>query len=143
MLDKRRLYYLKQLGITPWLARAFNRFPLMIVSAQDINSTSRAKLLFNNMLKSVALDINTQNIYYSNIGQFKEQISIARPKIILVIGYIAGQALANEGVALGAVSYVQGIPVIVSHDIDDLLSNPINKKQSFQDLLTVKTFLDA
>lgn len=69
-----------------------------------------------------------------------QQIALLSPKVIFVMGENVAQSLLKSTQNLsqlrGAVQRVDDIPfpIIVSHELDELLKNPLSKKASWSDL---------
>ena len=74
-----------------------------------------------------------------------QQIDIIKPKIILVLGSIAGHALLNNNLSIkkmrGKTYIFEGIPMRVTYHPAALLRNPDLKKPTWEDFKWVRDFL--
>ena len=74
-----------------------------------------------------------------------QQIDIVKPKIILVLGSIAGHALLNNNLSIkkmrGKTYIFEGIPMRVTYHPAALLRNPDLKKPTWEDFKWVRDFL--
>lgn len=74
-----------------------------------------------------------------------EQITLIQPKVICALGRIAAQYLLKTEQALGRLRqkehHYQNIPLIVTYHPAYLLRNPIDKKKTYEDLLTLKGYI--
>ncbi len=69
----------------------------------------------------------------------ERHIELARPKLLLIAGAVAGKALLRTPDSLsklrGRWHDVNGIPALVTHNLPALLTNPLNKRAVWNDLL--------
>ena len=76
-----------------------------------------------------------------------QQIAAIGPKLILVLGQLAGQSLLNQSLPLhqmrNKIHTYQGKPLLVSHHPAHLLHNPADKKTAFADLIEVKRLISG
>lgn len=73
------------------------------------------------------------------VQEMKEEMSILRPKVILLLGQFAAQSLFNEKKSIEeyrkqGVIYFENIPLLVTYHPRDTLKNPALKKAVWQDL---------
>ncbi len=121
-----------------------------------------AQRLFNNMLRAIGL--SSQQIYFTAIvkcspqgdlpldeeaaehclGYLSRQVALLKPKVIAVLGASAVQALKNtkqisDSVGDEPLSYgKEEIPLLVIHSPEQLLRNPLDKRQAWKDLNTLQ-----
>lgn len=120
--------------------------------------------LLNKMLK--AIDFAREDVYITNVlksrpprnrdPQLEEiaahlpilykQIALVRPRIILCVGRIAGNALLGRNDSLrslrGRVHSFHGLPVVVTYHPAALLRNPQWKRQAWEDLQLLRAHYD-
>ncbi|MCF6218964.1 MAG: uracil-DNA glycosylase [Gammaproteobacteria bacterium] len=126
-----------------------------------------AQHLFNNMLRAIGL--SSQQVYLTAIvkcspqgnspldeeaaahcvGYLARQIALLRPKVIAVLGASAAQLLKNtqqmtDPVGDEPLSYgKEEIPLLMIHSPEQLLQNPLNKRQVWKDLGTLQKLLSS
>ena len=75
------------------------------------------------------------------------QISLLAPKMILLLGKVAGNALvdsdARVGDMRGKIHKVDGIPTILTYHPAYLLRRPLEKRKTLEDMLFVKRTLEG
>lgn len=122
----------------------------------------RAGQLLNAMLSAIGL--TREQVFIANIikcrppnnrdplpdeveactGYLVQQIDFIKPKVICALGRIAAQYLLKTEQALGKLRqqehHYQNIPLIITYHPAYLLRNPIDKKKTYQDLLTLKGY---
>lgn len=118
--------------------------------------------LLNHMIKSIGM--TEEDVYIVNILKCRppnprdpepnevapcshyltRQIELIQPHLILAVGCFAGQFLMNKLLPLetmrNSVHNYSQIPFIVTYHPVYLLSNPVDKKKAYYDLLAVKRF---
>lgn len=76
-----------------------------------------------------------------------QQIDFIKPKVICALGRISAHYLLKTEEALGKLReqehHYQSIPLIVTYHPAYLLRNPIDKKKTYQDLLTLKGYVSC
>jgi uracil-DNA glycosylase family 4 len=76
-----------------------------------------------------------------------QQIDFIKPKVICALGRISAQYLLKREEALGKLRqqthHYQNIPLIATYHPAYLLRNPIDKKKTYQDLLTLKGYVSC
>jgi len=127
--------------------------------------TGRSGELLTNMLKNV-LHIDRQDVYITNILKCKaldkqnpspayahtchpyllKEIELIKPKIIVALGSLAYEYLCGDNSPIenirGTVNMQKDYIVIPTYHPNHLLRNPSLKKESFEDLLKVKEYLN-
>jgi DNA polymerase len=122
---------------------------------QGLPFVGKAGTLLNNMIQSIGL--TQEQVYITHIikchppnqrdpepseiaqcSQYlAQQIALVQPKVLLAIGPFLGQYLLNSSLPLTElrtkVHQYQGINVMVSYHPADLLDNPKDKKNAYQD----------
>ncbi len=122
--------------------------------------------LLDRMLAAIGLS-RTENCYIANVVKcrppnnrdpapdevaacacfLERQAAILRPRAILCVGRVAAQALTGriEGVGRlrGKLYAWRGIPVVVTYHPSALLRDPAWKRPAWEDLKTLRAFLDA
>jgi DNA polymerase len=120
----------------------------------------KAGQLLNKILKSI--DFNREDVFIANILKCRppgnrdplpeevdqcepylhQQIRIIQPRMILVLGRIAGQTLLKTELSLtnlrGKLHYYQGIPMVVTYHPAALLRNPNWKYPTWDDVRYLK-----
>ena len=130
---------------------------------QGLPFVGRAGNLLTDMLKSIGF--TREEVYIANIlkcrppnnrdpkaeevseciSYLQQQVTLLKPKLILAVGRIGAQNLLQRKEALsrlrGNTYHYNDTPVIVTYHPAYLLRSPQQKKQAYQDLLRVKSFL--
>lgn len=133
-----RNYYLQQMGIEPWIVREKPlQSPIqLVVAAPMIPLEGQAAILLQNMLKSIGL---LPNHWFF----FAEDVDINKP--LLVLGIQSAHRLLNITQSLGdlrgSIHTHQGRSVVVTYHPHDLLQNPYDKKNAYQDLQQLQQVL--
>jgi DNA polymerase III psi subunit len=151
MFSNLTLYYLNQLGITPWISKEnvtisstkpnpveSRVFKLVVLISADL--TGKAKSLFDRMLAYIniqdneflLLNIKQEAFSQGANSQWFAQIDNSSPVAVLALG-LNTKTIFNDSNPTYA--------VVESLAIDQLLNNPSNKKQVFQDLSYLKQLL--
>jgi len=136
---------------------------LMIILDEPYDNDQKHEILLAKMLSSIGLKID--NIYITDVTkcnaysnnelenldqkqsktQLSKEISIIAPKLILVLGQLAGHFLLKTDLTLsnlrGNIYDYQGIKVLNSFSPKYLLNNKIDKKFAYNDLLLIKDLL--
>lgn len=132
---------------------------------QGLPFVGRAGLLLNKMLSSIQL--TEEQVYITNVikcrppnnrdpmpieidacaDYLKSQIELIKPTVILAVGRFAAHAILDTTEPLsklrGKIHHYLGIPVCVSFHPAYLLRNLQDKKNAYQDLLTVKQYINS
>lgn len=131
-----------------------------------VPGTGPAGMLLDRILASIGLDRRADDplraTYISNLLNWRppggrtpndaeieisrafieRHIALAQPKLILIAGGIAAKGLLRTTDSLsklrGRWHEVNGIPALVTHSIPALLTNPLNKRAVWNDLLTLQ-----
>jgi len=125
----------------------------------------RAGQLLNAMLAAIGLQ--RQQVYIANILKCRppnnrdprpeeadacspwlnQQIALIRPDVILALGRVAAHNLLKTDQSLaelrGRLHAYDGVPLVVSYHPAYLLRQPIAKRKSWQDLITLKSLLSS
>jgi uracil-DNA glycosylase family 4 len=123
----------------------------------------RGTVLFGNLIRSIGLSsiedieitsvpvlnqpISDENSAITYRRQLQEKITIAQPKVILIFGVDAANALLETETCIsieklrGDSHSFQNIPIVVTHSIENLLSTPINKAETWIDLCKATALL--
>jgi uracil-DNA glycosylase len=139
--------------------------PSFYEDKQGLPFVGKAGGLLNDMMKSIG--IAESDVYIANVLKCRppnnrdaepieiaacsdylvEQVALIKPKLILALGRFAGQFLCGQSLPIkqlrNNVYYYNNIPFIVTFDPADLLQHPADKKKAYDDLLTVKHFLNG
>ena len=135
-------YYLQQMGIETWVIRK-NKAQTMklMVICDDLDTGG----LFSKMMNSIGLaveDVCTKSCLSSTI---LEEITLNPPQLLLALGDTAIPSLLNHSQPLNTLRSklhdYHGTPLIFSYHPVHLLTNPIDKKNAYQDLLLVQQIL--
>ena len=148
MFSNLTLYYLNQLGITPWISKEnslnlrkktnpVESRGLKLVVLISTELSDKAQSLFNRMMAYIniqndellLLNIKQQDFINGTNRDFFSQIAANSPLAVLALGPSA-KALFDD--------FNPSIGVVESLTLDDLLNNPSNKKKAFQDLSYLK-----
>lgn len=94
----------------------------------------------------VNFDVAAERGALQCVDFLRRQIELVRPQVLLVFGERVGQVLLGaKSTGLTEMrrtpSTYEGIPVIVTHDIQFLLNSPEFKYQVWQDICSVKRFI--
>lgn len=140
MYSNLTLYYLNQIGITPWINRhdspsnktqmseQINIPKIVILKNKKLNE--RAEALFNKMLDY--LNINESELLISDSlssSMFNQQSPLA----VLLLG------MDSEGVITGL---NLNCPILTAASPNDLLNNPSAKRIVFQALHSIKSLIN-
>ena len=137
-----RHYYLQQMGIEPWLIRKFETTAIsskikLVIRSEGLPFEDKAANMLNKMLTSIGLS--------SDEVDLKGNDAISEPTLILALGTAAAQNLLNSTASLsemrGKIHNIQGQSVCVSYHPNDLLNQPKDKKNAYQDLRRVQQIL--
>lgn len=135
-------YYLQQMGIEPWLIRKLETTAIpskikLVIRSEGLPFEDKAANLLNKMLTSIGLT--------SDEVDLKGNDAISQSTLILALGTAAAQNLLNSTASLSEmrckIHDVQGQSVCVSYHPNDLLQQPKDKKNAYQDLLRVEQLL--
>ncbi|MFI4955451.1 MAG: DNA polymerase III subunit psi [Gammaproteobacteria bacterium] len=147
MYNERSLYYLNQLGITPWITRgqgasclgeAQNTLKLVVFSLS--NQSKKAQILLKRMMAFVALDesellmicVDNINPETAHLKMHQVVLANATPLAVLTLG-VDTTHLAQE--------LNLQCPILSNFNLDHLLHNPAEKRKVFNDLLSVLNFV--
>lgn len=132
MYSNQSLYYLQQLGITPWLRRerSIQAAPRLLVFIPDVLSES-AKRLLDNLLSF--LDLKSQEFRIISINK---ENTYTHPEGCDVLALIFGEFLPEF-------LKDNAMPKIVTFDLALLMEQPLKKKRVFNHLLQVKQFMSS
>ncbi len=101
---------------------------------------SEAGILLDNMLKAIALKRGEDLVI-----AFDDEMQAFEPKLVLALGEAAAQKITNTSAPLstlrGKVHQVNTTQIIASHDLAQLLSDPLLKREAWQDLKLLKLTL--
>ena len=131
---------------------------------QGIPFVGRAGQLLTLMLKSIQLDRN--DVFIANVLKCRppnnrdplqeeidkcetyliKQIEIIQPKLIVTLGRFAAATLLRTKAALGVmreeIHHYKEVPLVVTYHPAALLRNPQLKKNSWEDLKKIRSFLN-
>ena len=129
--------------------------------AQGLPFVGRSGQLLDNMLAAIGLS-RTDNVYITNVVKcrppgnrnptpeevaacmpyLRRQIELLKPRLIVVLGKVAGNALVDEDAAMGkmrgATHEIEGVPAIATYHPAYYLRSPLEKRKGWEDLLLVK-----
>lgn len=141
MYNQLDLYYLKQMGIQPWVKKnavsPIKKTVFLVVS--PVKQNKKSHLLFNALLKFLRDTENnnlTVEVMTENDCEIPQIVSQARKKgaaAILSFGMNFGEQIDKADI---------DCPVISAFDLDYVINNPREKKMLYQQLLAIKA-LDA
>ena len=136
-------YYLQQMGIESWLIRNPPVEPSMPwIIGESMETNPQAEKLLNNMLSSIGLNRDKFQLQTTLSDQLLQDINAHPPLFILAMGDAAVRFLFNQDASTnhlrGTSHAFHQIPLVVSYHPLDLLNNPANKKQAYQDLLRIQ-----
>ncbi|MDR3490695.1 MAG: uracil-DNA glycosylase family protein [Gammaproteobacteria bacterium] len=139
-MNANQIDYLQVMGIQAWhLKKAVYGAELMVIAAPEAEQPLANQLL-QKMLDVLEREHVSLTYFHDGIDK---QIRSINPKMLLVLGKTAAQALCNSSAALDQLrnqTHYYGethIPLIVTYDPTELLQNPVDKRKAFHDLQRV------
>lgn len=120
-------YYLDQMGIERWVRRTVsqgvNPVVLLVICKENRIGPfeGRTQILFNQMLGCIGLD--PSQVHYTSEQGWLKACSLRNPRALLAMTDLQEETISCN------------IPIVFTQHPHDLLENPYNKKQVYQDLL--------
>ena len=134
------------MGIETWTTRKtpLQKIKLWIIG-ETLDTNKQASSLFSKMLNSIELQPEDVSLKSNLSDNLIQELNTNPPQLLLAIGRVAIDYLLNKSQPLdilrGEIHKYHNTPLVVSHHPTDLLLNPIDKKQAWQDLLFIQQLL--
>jgi hypothetical protein len=127
------LYYLNQLGITPWIKKEtlLNQNHSKLIVLYSANTTKKAELLWNKIISYLSIEGLELSLHCDNfLSELKMQLNKQIPMAILVFG-INSDSFPTD--------IVNTCPIMYCPSMEYLLNNPLDKKQVLKNLELLRT----
>ncbi len=132
------LYYLKQLGITPWVMKQnvsnnteqiLNVIAPKIVILKKNTLNDKAEVLFRKMVNY--LNLNDSELLITESLSSSSLFEKHSPQAILLLGLNSDEFVSNNF----------NCPVLFGNSPEDLLTNPLEKRSVFKALHSIRSLI--
>lgn len=119
----------------------------LVKMIDNVLPLKKEDIYITNLVKCKSLNGINASHYSSCSTYLHKQIELVNPKLIVTFGKKAYQYLCNDNSAFsqirGQVMSFKNYQVIPTHSISFLLRNPSLKKESYYDMLKIKSILES
>lgn len=122
------LYYLNQMGITPWVTRSKKKDTTQLAVVVPPSQSPKAQSLLKNMLDFLGLSPEEVCIIQDKKSEDLKALDTSSLSALLLLGF-------------GAQEYAFSCPLFLGANPEVLIKNPLHKKELFKALHTLKNHL--
>jgi len=134
-------HYLDAMSIQTWQLKSKAQVTFLLVSDENDAMSDATQSLLHAMLASI--DLTPPPVLTSE--SLKKQMAMTQPRLLFILGSRAAHALLKCDTPVedlrGKVHIFANIPTVITYHPKDLLQNPKNKREVYEDLCMMQHIL--